>query len=200
MENLNLLLPVSAGTLQLLLPLGLSFFTFQQIAFLVDRYRGEGSGRELAEGLWLFSLGLWKKVIVAQTFGEAVDWGFGEIAWLNSTTALLVALAYSFQLYFDFSGYTDMARGIGRMLGLHLPDNFNAPYQALTIGSFWKRWHMTMTRFFHPLRLPPPGGQPAGAGDHLPEHWAHLPPLRPVARGGLVLCALGRPAWGGHGA
>lgn len=205
LENLNLLLPVSVGTLQLLLPLGLSFFTFQQIAFLVDMYRGEGNdytlleyacyvsffpcvasgpmafhhevipqlrvavgrkgnSRELAEGLWLFSLGLWKKVIVAQTFGEAVDWGFGEIAWLNSTTALLVALAYSFQLYFDFSGYTDMARGIGRMLGLHLPDNFNAPYQALTIGSFWKRWHMTMTRFFTRYVYLPLGGSRRGRG------------------------------------
>lgn len=203
LDNLNLLFSTSFGTLQLLLPLGLSFFTFQQIAFLLDLAHGEkndytlleyacyvsffpcvASGpmafhhevipqlrqaagrcltsRELAQGLWLFSLGLWKKVIVAEAFGAGADWGFASIGQLNSTTALLVALSYTFQLYFDFSGYTDMARGIGRMLGLRLPDNFDVPYQALTIGKFWKGWHMTMTRFFTRYVYIPLGGSRRG--------------------------------------
>ncbi|MDY3014798.1 MAG: MBOAT family O-acyltransferase [Evtepia sp.] len=203
LENLNLLFPTSFGTLQLLLPLGLSFFTFQQIAFLLDAAHGEktdytlleyacfvsffpcvasgpmafhhevipqlrsASGRtltrgELTQGLWLFSQGLWKKVIVAEAFDAGADWGFASVGQLNSTTAVLVALSYTFQLYFDFSGYTDMARGLGRMLGLNLPDNFDTPYQALTIGQFWKGWHRTMTRFFTRYVYIPLGGSRRG--------------------------------------
>ena len=161
LENINILFGTSVGALAILLPLGISFFTFQQIAYRVDAYRGEAepysileyavyvtffpcvasgpiafhsevipqiraqvgrraSGQELAEGLWLFSLGMWKKVIVAQTFGAATDWGYSSLAALDSTSALVVAVCYSFQLYFDFTGYTDMARGIGRMLGVTL--------------------------------------------------------------------------------
>lgn len=202
-ENWNAVFHTSLAVRQLLLPLGLSFFTFQQIGFLVDVYRGEKpdytlleyacfvsffpcvvsgpigfhnevipqfrraagrkiSSEELAQGIWLFSLGLWKKVLVAQTFGQGADWGFGSIGSLNSTTAVLVVLSYTFQLYFDFSGYTDMARGIGTLLGVTLPENFNAPYQALTIGSFWKRWHMTMTRFFTRYLYIPLGGSRGG--------------------------------------
>lgn len=199
LDNVNSLFHTSFALQEILLPLGISFFTFQQIAFLVDVYR-EGrmeytlleyacfvslfpcvvsgpiafhyevipqirsavgrkvSGEELSQGIWLFTQGLWKKVIVAQTFGKGADWGFTAIAELNSTTAILVVLSYTFQLYFDFSAYTDMARGIGRLLGIDLPDNFNAPYQALTIGSFWKRWHMTMTRFFTRYLYFPLGG------------------------------------------
>lgn len=152
LDNLNWLAGTSIGALSLLLPLGISFFTFQQIAFLVDRYRGDPadytlleyacfvsffpcvtsgpiafhdevipqmravqgkgpSAQGIAEGLWLFSLGIWKKVIVAEAFGGGADWGWANLPALNSTTALAVTLSYTLQLYFDFSGYTDMARG-----------------------------------------------------------------------------------------
>lgn len=199
LDNLNWLLGTSIGALSLLLPLGISFFTFQQIAFLVDRYRGDPadytlleyacfvsffpcvtsgpiafhdevipqmravqgkgpSAQGIAEGLWLFSLGIWKKVIVAEAFGGGADWGWANLPALNSTTALAVTLSYTLQLYFDFSGYTDMARGIGKMLGVTLPENFDVPYQALTIRGFWKGWHMTMTRFFTRYLYIPLGG------------------------------------------
>lgn len=183
--------------------MGISFFTFQQIAFLVDRYRGDPadytlleyacfvsffpcvtsgpiafhdevipqmravqgkgpSAQGIAEGLWLFSLGIWKKVIVAEAFGGGADWGWANLPALNSTTALAVTLSYTLQLYFDFSGYTDMARGIGKMLGVTLPENFDVPYQALTIRGFWKGWHMTMTRFFTRYLYIPLGGSRRG--------------------------------------
>lgn len=205
LENLNLLLGTSIGALSLLLPLGISFFTFQQIAYLVDRYRGDkvsytlleyacfvsffpcvasgpiafhdevipqlrraaGKGptaQGVAEGLWLFSLGIWKKVILAEAFGGGADWGFGNLTDLNTTTALAVVLSYTLQLYFDFSGYTNMARGVGKMLGITLPENFDVPYQALTIRGFWKGWHMTMTRFFTRYLYIPLGGSRRGMG------------------------------------
>ena len=203
LDNLNWLLGTSIGALSLLLPFGISFFTFQQIAFLVDRYRGDPadytlleyacfvsffpcvtsgpiafhdevipqmravqgkgpSAQGIAEGLWLFSLGIWKKVIVAEAFGGGADWGWANLPALNSTTALAVTLSYTLQLYFDFSGYTDMARGIGKMLGVTLPENFDVPYQALTIRGFWKGWHMTMTRFFTRYLYIPLGGSRRG--------------------------------------
>lgn len=205
LENLNLLLGTSIGALSLLLPLGISFFTFQQIAYLVDQYRGdkadytlleyacfvsffpcvasgpiafhdevipqlrgvEGKGptaQAMAEGLWLFSLGIWKKVILAEAFGGGADWGFSNLSLLNSTTALAVVLSYTLQLYFDFSGYTNMARGVGKLLGVTLPENFDVPYQALTIRGFWKGWHMTMTRFFTRYLYIPLGGSRRGTG------------------------------------
>ncbi len=203
LENLNALLGSSYGALSILLPLGISFFTFQQIAYLVDAYRGEAprygfleyaafatffpcvaSGpiafhhevipqlraaarrhfcaEGFSQGVFSFSVGLGKKVLLADTFGAAANWGFGSIEGLNSTTAILVVLSYAFQLYFDFSGYTDMARGVGLMLGVRLPSNFNAPYKALTIGGFWKGWHMTMTRFFTRYLYIPLGGSHRG--------------------------------------
>ena len=235
LDNLNWLLGTSIGALSLLLPLGISFFTFQQIAFLVDRYRGDPadytlleyacfvsffpcvtsgpiafhdevipqmravqgkgpSAQGIAEGLWLFSLGSWKKVIVAEAFGGGADWGWANLPALNSTTALAVTLSYTLQLYFDFSGYTDMARGIGKMLGVTLPENFDVPYQALTIRGFWKGWHMTMTRFFTRYLYIPLGGSRRG----LPRTCVNTLVIF-LAWGGLVLCGLGRAAWDRHG-
>ena len=87
---------------------------------------------------------------------------------MNTPTALVVMLCYTLQLYFDFSGYCDMATGLGLFFNANkLPQNFNSPYRALTISDFWRRWHMTLTRFFHPVHLHPPGRQPAGDGPHL---------------------------------
>lgn len=173
------------------LPLGISFFTFTQIAFLVDAYRQEVreanfihyglfvtyfphliagpilhhkemmpqfSKKETfrinwehwASGLTLFTLGLFKKVIIADSIAPFVNTVFSAATQqgpLHATDAWGGALAYTLQLYFDFSGYTDMALGISRILGIELPLNFNSPYKSLNIIEFWRRWHMTLSRF-----------------------------------------------------
>lgn len=189
----------------ILLPLGISFFTFQQISFVVDTYRGEVRNCSLDEyalfvsffpqliagpivnhgemlpqfekmgkdkpdweriagGFALFVLGLSKKVLLADTFGAGVDYGYENVAALGQTDAFLVILFYALQLYFDFSGYCDMAVGIGRMLGMEIPVNFNSPYKAVNIVDFWKRWHITLSRFFTKYVYIPLGGNRRGEG------------------------------------
>ena len=189
----------------ILLPLGISFFTFQQISFIVDTYRGEvvdcslseyalfvsffpqliagpivnhgemlpqfrslGKKRadweQIAGGVALFVLGLAKKVLLADTFGAGVDYGYENLAALGRADACLVILFYALQLYFDFSGYGDMAVGIGRMLGVEIPVNFNSPYKAVNIVDFWKRWHITLNRFFTKYVYIPLGGNRKGRG------------------------------------
>lgn len=188
----------------ILLPLGISFFTFQQISFVVDTYRGEIRDcglieyalfvsffpqliagpivnhsemmpqfdeighrpvlwERIAEGMGLFILGLAKKVLIADTFGAGVDYGYADLAQLGRADALLVICFYTLQLYFDFSGYCDMARGIGKMLGIEIPVNFNSPYKATNIIDFWKRWHITLNRFFMKYVYIPLGGNRKGA-------------------------------------
>ncbi len=186
-----------------LLPLGISFFTFQQISFVVDTYRGEVKNcpldayalfvsffpqliagpivnhsemlpqfekmgekkpdwERIAGGFALFVMGLAKKVLLADTFGAGVDYGYGNLAALGRMDAVLVVLFYALQLYFDFSGYCDMAVGIGRMLGMEIPVNFNSPYKAVNIVDFWKRWHITLNRFFTKYVYIPLGGNRRG--------------------------------------
>ena len=186
-DNLNLVLKQDWVFSQVLLPAGISFFTFQQIAWLVDSYRQETGEygfldyllftvyfpkismgpillhgefipllqeekrrrpdpEYMAQGLMMLAVGLFKKVILAEFFGGAVTWGYDNVASLSAPDAFCVMLAYTFQLYFDFSGYCDMAGGISRMLHLDLPQNFNSPYKALSPVDFWKRWHMTAPR------------------------------------------------------
>ena len=185
------------------LPVGLSFYTFQQIAYLADIYHGEaelcGFGEYLlyvaffpklvqgpiaqqkelipqfsdlskkalnwdnvAKGLLVFAIGLAKKVLVADNFGKIVDYGFGHISSLNSFEAILAVLGYTIQIYFDFSGYCDMAVGIGLMFNIELPQNFNSPYKALSISDFWKRWHITLTNFLTKYIYIPLGGSRKG--------------------------------------
>lgn len=168
------------------LPLGLSFFTIQQIMYLVDCYEGlitpaplldhavamsffptisagpitsardfypqlDDRGRVRADagarGLLLFAIGLVKKVVLAQAFQTLVEWAYKDVRALGPLEAWLTSIGYTFQIYFDFSGYTDMALGIGLMLGLSLPPNFNSPLQATSIIDFWNRWHITLTKF-----------------------------------------------------
>ncbi len=189
----------------ILLPLGISFFTFQQISFVVDTYRGEVADCSLSEyalfvsffpqliagpivnhgemlpqfqamgkkkadweriagGVALFVLGLSKKVLLADTLGAGVDYGYENLAILGQADACLVILFYALQLYFDFSGYCDMAVGIGRMLGIEIPVNFNSPYKAVNIVDFWKRWHITLNRFFTKYVYIPLGGNRKGRG------------------------------------
>lgn len=187
----------------ILFPVGISFYTFQQIAFQVDNYRGEISKyssldyilfttffpkmiqgpisyhselfpqfndihrkrfsvENFSKGLMLFSLGLGKKVLLADNFGKIVDYGFSSISSLNSFEALLTVLAYTLQIYLDFSGYCDMAVGTAKMLNIDLPQNFNSPYKAKNISQFWKCWHMTLTRFLTKYIYIPLGGNRKG--------------------------------------
>ncbi|MFT5721794.1 MAG: alginate O-acetyltransferase complex protein AlgI [Motiliproteus sp.] len=190
-DNLNLLLVNDIRLETVVLPLAISFFTFQQVAYLVDAYRGltkEHSflhyclfvtffpqliagpivhHREMLPqfarpqtyrlqasnvgiGLSIFFIGLFKKVIIADGFAR---WGSPVFAAADAGVSITLleawagALSYTFQLYFDFSGYSDMAVGLARLFGIKLPINFFSPYRALSIGDFWRRWHMTLSRF-----------------------------------------------------
>lgn len=178
----------SIPLLKIVLPLGISFFTITQIAFLVDTYEGLAEERNLlhyglfvtffphllagpilhhkdmmpqfgrlrnkvvnyrnlSTGLFLFMLGMFKKVVIADTVGPLANAGFMNSATIPLIDAWVASLAYTAQLYFDFSGYSDMALGIGWMFNIRLPANFNSPYMATSIIDFWKRWHMTLTNF-----------------------------------------------------
>lgn len=202
-SNMNVLFKADFNLRYVILPLGISFFTFQQISYLVDTYRGETtdysfveyvafvsffpqlvagpivlhgelisqfrdenqmkfSTDNFANGLYVFGIGLAKKVIIADKFGQVVKWGWGDIMARTSSDMLLVMLFYTFQLYFDFSGYCDMAIGIAKMFNLELPINFNSPYKAVSINDFWKRWHMTLTRFLTNYVYIPLGGNRKG--------------------------------------
>ena len=184
-------------------PLAISFFTFSQIAFLMECYRGtlgkvsaldysvyvtffpklmEGpialpdemlsrirtimdrkyDWERMFRGFSLFTLGLAKKVLIADTLGKAADYGYTNLASLNSGDALIVMLSYTLQLYFDFSGYCDMAMGAAGCLGFELPLNFDSPYKAGNIIEFWKGWHITLTRFFTRYLYIPLGGNRKG--------------------------------------
>lgn len=202
-ENINGVFHTGLLVKHILLPLGISFFTFQQIGFLVDTWRGETKGCTFTEyalfvsffpqliagpivcyeemipqfrqigrrrfswekftsGLYLFTLGMGKKVLLADTFGLAVNYGYGNVPALSGTDSLLVMLFYTLQLYFDFSGYCDMARGLGHMMGIEIPVNFNSPYKAVNLIDFWKRWHITLNRFLMRYVYIPLGGNRRG--------------------------------------
>jgi D-alanyl-lipoteichoic acid acyltransferase DltB (MBOAT superfamily) len=112
--------------------------------------------------MYLFSIGLFKKVIMADTIGRAVDANFEWLVGMGSVEAVLTAVFYSFQLYFDFSGYCDMAAAASMLLGIELPINFDSPYKAVNIIDFWKRWHITLTKFFTKYLYIPLGGNRKG--------------------------------------
>lgn len=203
LENINALTGSHFDYLNIALPLGISFFTFQQVSYLIDAGRGECASHSfldyilfvtffpqlvagpivshdemlpqfacmenkrpdsanLVQGIQAFAIGLFKKVIVADNFGKIVSYGYGHIPSLNSLEAILTILAYTIQIYFDFSGYCDMATGIGLMFNIQLPMNFNSPYKATTIVEFWKRWHITLTRFLTKYVYIPLGGNRKG--------------------------------------
>ena len=112
--------------------------------------------------IMLFSLGLFKKVIIADTLGRAVDYGYTNPNSIHTAEALVVILSYTLQLYFDFSGYTDMAMAVAGLLGFKIPKNFDSPYKAKNIEDFWKRWHITLTKFFTRYIYIPLGGNRRG--------------------------------------
>jgi len=202
-SNLNHLLHTDVGLLHLALPLAISFFTFQQIAYLVDSYRGETKEYDflnyanfvtffpqliagpivhhsemmpqfaktankvirypnIAMGLFIFSIGIFKKVIIADTFAVWATAGFDYAPQLHMVEAWVTSLSYTFQLYFDFSGYTDMAIGAALLFNISLPINFDSPYKATSIQDFWRRWHITLSRFLKEYIYIPLGGNRKG--------------------------------------
>ena len=200
--NLNAVAGTSWSLGDIILPLGISFFTFTQIAFLVDAYQGKArevsfihyvlfvtyfphliagpvlhhkemmpqfaqattyrfNPEHMAVGLTIFCIGLFKKVILADGVAEHVGPIFSAPAagvTLSFFEAWAGALCYSLQLYFDFSGYSDMAIGLSRLFGITLPLNFHSPYKAVNIIEFWRRWHMTLSRFLRDYLYVPLGG------------------------------------------
>lgn len=200
-EILGRLLGIRFRVPGFVLPLGISFFTFQQISYLVGAFRGQTRENTLAEyllyityfpkllmgpiteqsllleqfrqpenrrvnwenlflGLHQFAIGLAKKVLLADTF--ALGAAFLHRVEATSMELLLASLCYTFQIYYDFSGYSDMACGFSRMLNIRLPRNFDSPYKAMSIRDFWKRWHMSLTRFFTTYLYIPLGGSRRG--------------------------------------
>ncbi|WP_419677748.1 MBOAT family O-acyltransferase [Aliarcobacter lanthieri] len=203
-DNFNVISGSSINLLHLALPLALSFVTFQQIAFLVDSYKGYTKENDfinyslfitffpqliagpivhhkemmpqfaskynfvknyknIALGLFIFSIGLFKKVVIADTFSIWANAGFDSATTLNLIEAWATSLSYTFQLYFDFSGYTDMAIGLALLFNIKLPINFNSPYKALSIQDFWRRWHITLSRFLRDYIYIPLGGNRKGS-------------------------------------
>ena len=178
-------------------PLGISFFTFGAIAYIVDVHRGElapqrsltrfatamaffpkitagpiarfgpllpelGRPRpgleDFRQGAWRVAVGLAKKTLVAGTLAPVADAAFGRAAGLDMATAWLGLVCYTAQIYYDFSGYTDMAVGLGRLFGVHLPENFDHPYVSRSVREFWRRWHISLSTWFRDYLYIPLGG------------------------------------------
>ena len=121
--------------------------------------------QSIAKGLFIFSIGLFKKVFIADSFAKWANAGFSYVengGILNIIESWVTSLSYTFQLYFDFSGYCDMAIGLGLMFGIILPINFNSPYKSLSITEFWRRWHITLGRFLKDYLYIPLGGNRFG--------------------------------------
>lgn len=199
-ENFNSLLDTPIKWTEIALPIGISFFTFQKISYLLDiywekekkldrftdyllyillfpqliagpivrfndinnqliNYNGKITVQEKYDGIIRFIVGLGKKVLIANTMGLLVvklkEIGIDQ---LDTYHAWLLAIAYSFQLYFDFSGYSDMAIGLGKIMGFRFPENFNFPYLSRSITNFWQRWHITLGNWMREYLYIPLGG------------------------------------------
>jgi len=202
-SNINLALESHLPLLELALPLAISFFTFQQIAYLVDSYQTDTQEYDflnyclfvtffpqliagpivhhremmpqfmraknalvywpnIAQGLFIFSLGLFKKIVIADSFAEWANAGFNHTADLTTLEAWATSLSYTFQLYYDFSGYSDMAIGAALLFNIRLPINFNSPYKAVSIQDFWRRWHITLSNWLRDYLYIPLGGNRSG--------------------------------------
>ncbi|ANE46851.1 acetyltransferase [Paenibacillus swuensis] len=201
--NINNATGSEIALLKLVLPLGISFFTFTQIAYLVDAFRNQVKEynfvnyvlfvtffphliagpilhhkemmpqfadkenkrfnyTNVAAGVFIFVLGLFKKVVIADSFAPIATQGFNGAASLGFIESWVTSLSYTLQLYFDFSGYSDMAIGIALLFNVVLPINFDSPYKALSIQDFWRRWHMTLSRFLRDYIYIPLGGNRKG--------------------------------------
>jgi alginate O-acetyltransferase complex protein AlgI len=205
LDSLNALTGAPLPFVNIILPLGISFFTFQQIAYLVDVMRGAKVERDIvsytlfvsffphliagplvhhaemipqfkrgrtgrssvlaARGLAIFAAGLFKKVVIADNLAQFVSPVFAHLdagGGVTTSWAWLATLAYTLQIYFDFSGYSDMAVGLALLFGIRLPVNFRSPYKATSIIEFWRRWHITLSRFLRDYLYIPLGGNRLG--------------------------------------
>lgn len=202
-SNINAVFGADFNLKNILLPLGISFFTFQQLSFLISVYKKEEKIENLlnyslfvvffpqlvagpivlysemipqfadeknryfnlenfAKGIFVFSIGLFKKVVIADTVALFVDNGFALSAF-SAPAAWAVALSYTLQIYFDFSGYSDMAIGLGKMFNIDIPTNFASPYTSDSLTVFWRKWHMTLGRALSTYVYIPLGGNKKGA-------------------------------------
>lgn len=201
-SNINILFRSNFRLLKLMLPLGISFFTFQQISYLIDSYREDYrhnfidyalfvsffpqliagpivlshemlpqfeakdnkriNYKNLYNGLCFFSIGLIKKTFIADSISSFAETGFDHLTVLTMAEAWLSSISYTLQLYFDFSGYCDMAIGIALAFNIVLPLNFNSPYKSRNIQEFWRRWHVTLGRFLGRYLYIPLGGNRKG--------------------------------------
>ncbi|MDE5976888.1 MAG: MBOAT family protein [Turicibacter sp.] len=184
------------------LPIGISFFTFQAIAYIVDIYRGEAKAQRklinaalyisffpqliagpivkykdiygqiesriitrdgIVLGFRRFIYGISKKVLISNVLGKSADMIFAmDVVAVSGEMAWSAALFYTFQIYYDFSGYSDMAIGLGKMLGFDIPENFCYPYLSKTIGEFWRKWHISLGTWFRDYVYIPLGGNRSG--------------------------------------
>ena len=198
-ENINLLIGLSLPVPKIALPIGISFYTFQTISYVLDVYRGQVaaqkryykylmylssyhqlvagpivrysdvaaeienrtvSAQDFSEGITRFCLGLTKKVVVANVAGSlAGNYLDADLASLSVAGAWFGVLLYTLQIYYDFSAYSDMAIGLGRMFGFHYHQNFNYPYIAKSVTEFWRRWHISLSSFFRDYVYIPLGGK-----------------------------------------
>jgi D-alanyl-lipoteichoic acid acyltransferase DltB (MBOAT superfamily) len=201
--NFNDVLHTDFNLLHIILPLGISFYTFQQIAFLVDSYKGLVKEYDfiyygafvtffphiisgpishhkdimpqmldrtraalrwdhIAKGIFVFNMGLAKKIIIADTFGKIANNGYANFQVLDVAESWITSFAYTVQLYFDFSGYSDMAIGLGLLFNIQLPINFNSPHRAESIQQFYRRWHISLSSFMRDYIYIPLGGNKKG--------------------------------------
>lgn len=201
-ENINSVFNTDFTLKHILLPLGISFFTFQQLSFVISVYKKEEKVEDFltyslfvsffpqlvagpivsysemmpqfldkenrrfkidnfSKGLYIFVLGLFKKIAIADTINIFVNNGFMSDE-LSFSAGWITSLSYTLQIYFDFSGYSDMAIGIGKMFNIDIPLNFNSPYKSQSIGEFWKRWHITLGRALRTFIYIPLGGNRKG--------------------------------------
>jgi len=201
-ENINSLFKTDLALKHIILPLGISFFTFQQLSFIISVFKGENKVENFvdyslfvtffpqlvagpivlynemipqfrdndkrsfninnfSDGIVLFVIGLFKKSVIADTLAVYVDNGF-NLSTYGMAASWIVSVCYTFQIYFDFSGYSDMAIGIGKMFNFELPVNFNQPYKSDSISEFWRRWHITLGRALSTYIYRPLGGSRNG--------------------------------------
>ena len=203
-ENVNQLLGSEIPMPKIALPIGISFFTFQALSYVIDVYRKEVDVQRdfgkillyisffpqliagpivkyhdiekemdhrkqtvtgVAKGIRRFIIGLSKKILIANVMGQAADYVFGlNSSGINVWSAWLGAISYTLQIYYDFSGYSDMAIGLGEMFGFHFLENFNYPYSADSIQDFWRRWHISLSTWFKEYLYIPLGGNRKGKG------------------------------------
>ena len=204
-SNLNIF-GIKITGFNIMLPLGISFFTFQTMSYSIDVYRGnikyeknfinfmtyvcmfpqlvagpivrysdiskelqkrEHSFKNFSEGIFRFLTGLFKKVLIANYMGLIFDLIAKNTSSISLATAWIGAICYTFQIFFDFSGYSDMAIGLGKMLGFNYPENFNYPYISKSITEFWRRWHITLSVWFKDYVYIPLGGNRVSKKRHI---------------------------------